>query len=1223
MRLWSTVPLLLATLFCSLAFSQSTAEVRGKVVDGQGHPIVSAFVVIVGQDTALMRGATTDATGDFHFSALPVSSYSLQISADGFNTYASSAFTASIGQAVSFNIVLGSGDVASHEEKHRESAMVETSKSQLGVVMGSQEITALPLKSRDTYDLLQLQPGVQSTLGADLFYGGDRPGVVSVNGGRPRSNNYQVNGGHAGDQLVNMPSIQPSPDSVREFRVITHNYAAELGRNSGSVLNVITRAGANQLHGSVFEFLRNDVVNAKGYFDPEKAAFNQNEFGAAFGAPLRRDRTFLYASYEGRRLRRGITSDPVSLPSAQERAGDFSSGTPFAGVLVDRQVAEVLNARSDCAAAVAANGGDPIAAETPYSAIFPGNVIPQECFDRTAVAVLQNYVPSDQENFRASPISRERRDQVTLRADHNLTSQQQANFYYYGSDGYLSQPFARFQGSGANLPGFGDVTRERFQQANLSHIWTINAKTNNEIRLVYYRQGQGKLGSPLATNSVFESCPGLSPDECFADPEFPGLGIRPGFGARIEGVPFITLAGGFTVGNNRNGSFSQTGNVYQLIETYAKNIGKHSVTFGADVRNQRLNQGYFYNVNGALELTGGGSNDVIYDDLTPNFLLGLVDGFSQGSFNKVDVRTTQLHLFGQDEWKVRPNLSLSYGLRWELNTPQADAGKRIQAFRPGQATTAFGCTLTPDDPLTALVGSNDCSLNGSAGSVFPLGLVFPGDAGIPDGLTETYYRSYAPRVGLAWSPNWSSGVLSKLSGGPGKSSVRAGWGIFYDSNEELLMASFVGQPPFGRSTYLSNVFLSSPFLAQDGTQNPNLISGVLNPERGSAVDFALFRPIQLFGNYPDRLPSQYSEHYHVTLQRELAKDTMLQLGYVGSQGHRLLATLDQNYGSARTCLELNQIPGMSCGPYDADSSFTIPAGTIPEGVTLHLPYGSVPVVTGPNTDAVTLVGLRRYSSPLCEPTTGVGCPPDGIPVFGSVFATLPVASSSYNSFQALLRTSRRGLNLLASYTWSKSLDNASSFEQSVNPIDPSLSRSLSLFDARHRFVGSFLWQAPRWNRNRWTSGVTSGWSLSGITTWQSGFPIRITSTSDQELNGSYSYEAPGGPDLVAPFRRLDPHTSGGYYFDPASFAEATLGTYGSSPRTLCCGPGIANVDLAVIKGVRMTEQSRIEFRTELFNIFNHTQFFNPDGNITNGDAFGTVTRARDPRLIQFGLRLTF
>ena len=680
LKKWTrTFVVLLAVPWALPVRAQSTAELRGRVMDASHRPVVSAFVIATAEDTSVMRAATTNENGEFELPSLPVGTYRVQITADESANprYSAKGIRLSIGQVINLNIVPGSDRTSSASGQAGNTPMVETGNAQLGVVMGSVEVTELPLKSRDTFELLQLQPGVQSALGADLFFEGDRPGVVSVNGGRARSNNYNVNGGHAGDQMVNFPSIEPSPDSVSEFRIISHNYDAALGRNSGSVLNVITKSGTPNFHGSGYEFLRNDVLNSKGYFEPRTPEFRQNEFGGSFGGPIQRNRTFFFSSYEGRRLRRGTVSDSVVVPTQGERSGDFSGGPVFTGTLQDAAVAQALSARPGCSSAVQARGGAAIAAGKPYSAISPGNLIPPECFDATAADLMNQFVsgpnPGSSSEFRSVTKASVDSNQATIRIDHNLTVQQQFSAYYYFADGFDVEPFSRFLNSGANLPGFGNQTRERFQQLNLSHLWTVNARTTNELRAVYYRDAQGKLIAPARTNLVQNSCSTVPATQCFADPSNPRLGITPGYGAGLEGVPFVALSGGFAFGNNPNGSFSQSGNVYQVLDTYSKVVGAHTLKFGANLRNQRLNQLYFYDVNGAFQFTGGGPNDVGFSNLVPNYLLGLPDSYSQGSANSVDARTTQINLFAQDAWKARSNLTLNYGLRWELNTPQFDA----------------------------------------------------------------------------------------------------------------------------------------------------------------------------------------------------------------------------------------------------------------------------------------------------------------------------------------------------------------------------------------------------------------------------------------------------------------------------------------------------------------------------------------------------------------------
>jgi hypothetical protein len=555
-----------------------------------------------------------------------------------------------------------------------------------------------------------------------------------------------------------------------------------------------------------------------------------------------------------------------------------------------------------------------------------------------------------------------------------------------------------------------------------------------------------------------------------------------------------------------------------------------------------------------------------------------------------------------------------------------DIGRRVQTFRADQATSVFPCRLGAGNPLVDQFGGTDCAPGSAGESVFPLGLVVPGDRGVPDGLTSTYYKSFAPRVGIAWSPR----------GGRGGTSIRAGWGIFYNSVEQLLLEQFSAEPPFGGSTTVENSLFNTPFLGQNGVVSPNPFNGILNPPRGQAVDWSVFRPILLFGDWEPKLRSQYTMNYNLTIQRQLRRDLLLQLSYVGSQGRRLFATTDVNYGQAQPCLDLNRLSqlandaALACGPFNANSAFSIAANEIPKGFTLHLPYGPTPSVTGPNPNPITLVGLRRFSSPLCNPLTGTGCPPDGIPVFGSIFSENTMANSSYNSLQiSMEKRSVAGLQFQAAYTWSKSIDNASSFEGLLNPLDYRASRSLSFFDARQRLVFSYQWDLPAPRGGGLPSRILRNWSAFGILTLQSGFPVPITSSDDLELMESLSFMYPGEPDRVAPLKRLDPRQGLNLAFDPGSFQQPSdLGRIGNSPRTVCCGPGLNNWDLALMKTAQLSERWKLQFRAEFFNVVNHAQFTKVDGNISDGDpadggAFGKVLRARDPRLIQFAIKLRF
>jgi len=366
----------------------------------------------------------------------------------------------------------------------------------------------------------------------------------------------------------------------------------------------------------------------------------------------------------------------------------------------------------------------------------------------------------------------------------------------------------------------------------------------------------------------------------------------------------------------------------------------------------------------------------------------------------------------------------------------------------------------------------------------------------------------------------------------------------------------------------------------------------------------------------------------------------------------LLASHDINPSNPQTCLDMinisqyyaptlpngnpnpNANPTLNadygCGPTLEDSLWTLPANSIPVGYSLHMPYGPTAVFSGPTNPALTLVGLRPYSSPNCNPITAAGCPVDGVPVFTDIFAEDTIATSSYNAFEAMLeKRFSKGLQFQAAYTFSKSMDEASSFEETLDPFNFRNSRALSLFNSAQRFVISYFWDLPIPKHSGWVGKLANDWAVSGITEFQSGFPIRLSNDSinastDTELINSFFFVGTEAPQRVAPFTTLNPKTSGGYWFNASDFANPPLGQFNvGTQRTICCGPGLNNTDFSVHKLINLTETKYFQFRAEIFNIANHTQFTNPDGNLGDGPLFGKITSARDPRLVQFALKLFF
>jgi hypothetical protein len=647
--------------------------------------------------------------------------------------------------------------------------------------------------------------------------------------------------------------------------------------------------------------------------------------------------------------------------------------------------------------------------------------------------------------------------------------------------------------------------------------------------------------------------------------------------------------------------------------------GTHTFKFGIDIRRQRFDQYYYFDVNGEFSFDNTGPNSILPSDGDnyAEYLLGLVDTYTQGSGQREDVRGTSVYPFAQDSWKIKPNLTLNYGLRWELDTPPTDIAGHVETYRPGQNSTVYPCGLSSQGATELGVST---STSCAAAGVQPTGLVVPGDAGVPAGMTSTYYHAFAPRVGLAWSPGKS-----------GKTSIRTGWGIFYNPIEELVMAQFGAEPPFGGSSSLFETFLSTPFVNQGEFVSPNPFNGILTPTKGQPVDYSLFRPILLYGEFQPHLRTQYTTQYNLTIQHELANNLMFQIGYVGSEGHRLLASHDINPSTPQTCLDMITLYNMNpsnvtsygaptdCGPFLEDTQWTV---TVPNGFPFHMPNGSV--VNGPQT--LNFVGLRPYSSPSCNAFTGAGCPLDGVPVFSDIFAEDTIANSSYNALEAMLeKRFSHGLQFQAAYTFSKSLDTGSTFEETLDPFNYAASRALSLFNSKQRFVISYDWELPVRRYQGFKGKLLDDWAVAGITQFQSGFPIRLDTEDDTELIASIFFLGTEAPSLVAPFQKLNPKTNGGFLFNPNDFADPPLGQFNNgTQRTICCGPGLEDWDFSVHKKISLSEERYFQFRAEFFNIFNHTNFYNPDGHFSDGPTeFGKITEAQDPRLVQFALKFYF
>src|SRR5208337_25371 len=774
--------------------------------------------------------------------------------------------------------------------------------------------------------------------------------------------------------------------------------------------------------------------------------------------------------------------------------------------------------------------------------------------------------------------------------------------------------FYNFQASGANVPGFGTIVKQRYQQWNPSHTWSLSNSLVNEFHVTYLREGQLTFQHPQITGAVTSFCkgladvPGYQTNACFtgvsdspvinnaiANNGTPasglgGAGIYPGLPSEHTGLPFVDVYGGFNIGNGWEGELPQVGNSFQFSDNLSWVKGTHTMKFGVDARRSRFDQTLYYTVSGNFTFNSSGTNAVGSADNYPGYFLGLADTYSQGSAQREGVRNTGLYLFAQDSWKIKSNVTFNYGLRWELDTPLTDSLGHVQTFRPGETSKMYPCTISNPDFLG----------NSSPLTYCPTGLVVPGDPGVPAGMTSTYYKAFAPRVGLSYSPNFTSGFLGKLFGSNGKTSIRTGWGLFYNPMEQLVLEQFGAEPPFGSSPSFFNTFFNTPFVGQAGNVAANGFNGFLpKTPKGQDPGWANYLPILMYGDFQPHLRTQYTAQYNFSIQREIAKDLLLQINYVGSQGHRLLASHDIDSGNPQTCLDIiaiaqanpaNVTDGfgnqVTCGPTAEDNPYNVivPSGFQGQNGKVNgfdLPNGQTTPGTG---QTLTFVGIRPYSSPNCNWSTGANCPTNGTPIFTNIFAEDTIANSAYNSLQTMLeKRFSHGVQFQAAYTFSKSLDWASSFEETLNPFDFKKSRALSLFNSAQRFVINYVWDVPVPKYQGIKGKILDDWEISGITQFQSGFPIRLQTQNDNELIGSLFFFGTGAPQMTGSVPQLQnpkvlqmadgtPCTSNApgcahFYLTTGQFNDPTLGQFATTPRSICCGPGENQWDLTLSKKI--------------------------------------------------------
>lgn len=1113
-------------------------SIRGVVTDQTGAVLAGVQVKVTNVNTGISKGLTTGSDGGFVFVELQPGKYDLSATKANFKLFETRGIEIIQNQTYVQNMKMEVGATSETLEVTANPAQVETTSMQLGATLSGDMVRDLPTLNRNWITLQQTLPGV---VAPDTRFGSN----YSTNGSQAQQNSFLINGNDANDLPLNSPLVQPNPDAIAEVQMVTNTINPEFGRNSGAIMNATTKSGTNSFHGSVFDFYRDTFLNTHNYFQRKVPKIHQHQYGGTIGGPIWKNKLFFFYSLQNLRAA-APQSVANSVVYTQAQLGGNWSGTNFSTThFIPGQLVGTITGAGGTGA-----GGTCTAAQT-WAQCFPAGQVPTSDFSSFSSGLVKQFVPAPNiggNEFTWGPISHTKANQHIGRVDLTISQKDSVWFNAIANDQTTSNdlPF-----TGSTLPGFGDGSVPFTKYFSAAWIHSFSTSTLNELRAGYSRfnfpSGQPQhVRTPASVG--------------FADifPQLPSA----------ADYPKMTINNYFTLGGTNNGPQPRKDQTYQLTDNFSWVKGKHSLKMGYDGRKFQVWNPFLNSNEGSFTFASGGTYST--GDPGLDFLLGIPSAYGQGSGTVIIADAYEHYFYFQDQWRVKNNLTLTLGTGYQIDTPITEyqnGGLSRACFQPGVQSTIF--------------------------STAPIGLTYPGDPGCnKQGGPSTKHNHIGPRLGFAWSPDSSN----RFVGGSGKTSLRGGFGLYFNRSEEELNLQDLSTPPFGYNTIgAQHPSFPDPFVdLNSGAKTANLFPYVA-PAKGATPDFAGLYPFGFgagFSNNPKNLTVPHTFNWNLTLQRELPGQTILSVGYVGAHGSGLITSYTANAAtpSAVQACVLNA----ACANDGGNQPLDFP-GNYPQPGNVWNNFGQ---------------------------QTNAGW-------------------SNYNALQVTLtKHMTHGLELHSAYTWSHSLDVSSSFEDTafqlaggVSNYGPNRARDYgnSSFDARNRWVVDFVYQVPKFAKRfgRIADSLLDGWVFTGINTLQSGNPITFEDSNLQSLSCSWFYSFYGcsdRPNIVSRPTKLNPKLTGHFWFSGSAFTDNPLGTEGNTPRGYFNGPGLWNTDFVVRKDFSVTETMHFQTEIDFFNVFNHTNFGQPVNDFGAGGTFGQIQAIRtftNSRLIQLGGKFVF